>query len=464
MFASKSSLSAQRALTRGVQGQLAAWLILLSALSMPAPTAAEATAPDAAPPRVEAELDHTDDRRIQERLTATYDALPSLAAVEPRVIAGVVVLRGTVPSSEAASLAGRLAEQVKGVAAVEDQIDVDRTVRGRLNAQLARAEDLGSEMLFGLPLLVLAVLVFSLVAWLGKRLARTRRLFAATTDNVFLQDLMRQIVQVGALLLGLLLALDLLDATAWLGGALGAAGVVGLAIGFAFRDLVENYMASVLLSLRQPFLPHDHVRIESYEGKVVRLTWRSTILLTFDGNQVRIPNAVVFKSVVENLSQQPERRLQFDVGVGSEEDLTAVQTLAVRILGDVDGILADPPPQALVHELGDWAVVLRCSGWMDTRETDFGKVRSQAIKLVKEAFDDARVSMPLPQQRLEVLQADASAGEVPPAAPARPQPSQPPPPTAAPDITPDRHLDEKVDHERAQGDGKDLLQGRGKLD
>ncbi|NBC15042.1 MAG: mechanosensitive ion channel [Gammaproteobacteria bacterium] len=463
MPASNSFLCAARALTSGAAGRLAALPMLLVAMALPVLAAAEATAPDAASPRVEAELDRADDRRIQERLTATYDALPSLAAVEPKVIAGVVVLRGTVPSSEAASLAGRLAEQVKGVAAVEDQIDVDRSIRGRLNAQLARAEDLGSELLFGLPLLVLAVLVFSLVAWLGKRLARTRRLFAATTDNVFLQDLMRQIVQVAALLLGLLLALDLLDATAWLGGALGAAGVVGLAIGFAFRDLVENYMASVLLSLRQPFLPHDHVRIESYEGKVVRLTWRSTILLTFDGNQVRIPNSVVFKSVVENFSQQPERRLQFDVGVGSEEDLTAVQALAVRILGDVDGILADPPPQALVQELGDWAVVLRCSGWMDTRETDFGKVRSQAIKLVKEAFDEAGISMPLPQQRLEVLQADASAGEPPPA-PTRQQPSQLPPPVAAPDITPNRHLDEKVDHERARGDGKDLLQGRGKLD
>jgi len=92
--ASNSLLCAARWLTSGAAGRLAALSILLGAMAMPAPAAAEAAAPEAASPRVEAELNRADDRRIQERLTATYDALPSLAAVEPKVIAGVVVLRG----------------------------------------------------------------------------------------------------------------------------------------------------------------------------------------------------------------------------------------------------------------------------------------------------------------------------------------------------------------------------------
>ena len=86
---------------------------------------------------------------------------------------------------------------------------------------------------------------------------------------------------------------------------------VGLAVGFALRDLVENYIASLMLSLRQPFAPNDQVLIEGFEGRVVRLTSRATILMTLDGNHVRIPNAVVFKGTIVNLSHNPERRLRF---------------------------------------------------------------------------------------------------------------------------------------------------------
>jgi len=437
-------------------------LILSLTLLSVAVTAAETTAPEEAPPRVEAELDHEDDQRIQERLLATYDALASLQQVQVQVIAGVVVLRGGVPTVEAGELATKLANQVKGVAAVENQLSVDRTISGRLHSQMERLRQLLTELLFGLPLFLLAFVLFLAVAWVGKRLARSRRLFAAVSDNIFLQDLMRQIVSVGALLLGLLLALDLLDATTWLGGALGAAGVVGLALGFAFRDLVENYMASLLLSLRQPFLPQDYIRIAAHEGKVVRLTWRATVLLTLDGHQVRIPNSIVFKSIIENLSQHPERRFSFDVGVGVEQDLSAVRRLGEDTLAGVKGVLAQPAPLVLVHELGDWAVLLRCTGWIDTRLVDIFKVRSEAIRLVKESFNAAGVTMPEPQQRIRLHRDQAAAVFTSPAA--RPMAGVPVATAATADITRDRHMDQQVEKERTQSRNKDLLQADGKLE
>ena len=183
---------------------------------------------------------------------------------------------------------------------------------------------------------------------------------------------------------------------------LGAAGILGLALGFALRDTVENYIASLLLSLRQPFGQDDLVLIEGWEGRVLRLTSRATVLMTLDGNHVRIPNAVVYKSVIVNYTRNPSRRFHFDVGVGTEQDLSAVQRLGAETLARMDGVLDDPPPVATVETLGDSSVVIRVAGWVDQRHADFLKVRSEAIRLVKQAFDRADVTMPEPIYNVRV--------------------------------------------------------------
>ena len=102
------------------------------------------------------------------------------------------------------------------------------------------------------------------------------------------------------LIIGIVLALSVLDASGLVSSVLGAAGLLGLALSFALRDTVENYIVSILLSLRQPFAPNDDVMIEGRQGRVIRLTSRATELLTLDGNHIRIPNAIVFEGVIVN--------------------------------------------------------------------------------------------------------------------------------------------------------------------
>ena len=111
--------------------------------------------------------------------------------------------------------------------------------------------------------------------------------------------------------------------------ALGAAGVAGLAVGFAVKDTIENYVASVMLSVRQPFRPNDHVVIDGKEGRVIRLTSRATVLMTLDGNHLRIPNGAVFKAVILNYTRNAERRFDFKLGVDADDDAQAAATLGV---------------------------------------------------------------------------------------------------------------------------------------
>jgi small-conductance mechanosensitive channel len=160
-------------------------------------------------------------------------------------------------------------------------------------------------------------------------------------------------VRAAVLIAGVLLALEILDATALVAAVLGTAGLFGLVLGFAFRDLAENAIASLLLSLRQPFAPNDLVSIEGCEGHVLRLTSRATVLLSVEGNHVRIPNATVYKGVIVNYTRNPLRRFDLAAGVGVDEDLIAAQRLGVEILRVTPGVLADPPPQALVEDLGE---------------------------------------------------------------------------------------------------------------
>lgn len=267
----------------------------------------------------------------------------------------------------------------------------------------------GYRLLAALPLLLLAVIVVW-VAWLiGRWLSRRSLLERVSSRNPFLRDLTRTTVQWIATAAGILIALEILNATALVGAVLGTAGVLGVALGFAFKDILENYLAGILMSLRQPFAPRDHVVIDGNEGVVVSLTSRATILMTLDGNHLRLPNAMVFRSVMLNYTRNPNRRLDFDVGVGVEEDLVAAQQIGVDELTRIDGVLAKPPPRALIVALGDSNVQVRFHGWVDQRTHDFLSTKSEAIRRVKLALEAAGMDMPEPIYRVQLAERAAEA-------------------------------------------------------
>src|SRR5690606_9471771 len=117
------------------------------------------------------------------------------------------------------------------------------------------------------------------------------------------QSLVRRIVSALLFVIGLVLALDVLGVTALVGAVLGTAGVLGIAIGFAFQDIIENYLAGILLSMQRPFEIGDLVLLEGELGAVVRMTARELVMVTPQGNHVRMPNATVFKSKITNYSR-----------------------------------------------------------------------------------------------------------------------------------------------------------------
>lgn len=336
------------------------------------------------------------DRKIRNRLGEIYRELETLNKVRIDVNKSVVTLTGEVNSASVQEKAISLAKKVEGVVEVKNEIVVTRSVEKRLETTWNKISKLGIQVFNSLPVFLLALTVFVLAWFLGSWVSNRQSLFRRISKNAFIANLLGQIAHLIFIVLGLVLALSLLDATALLGTIMGAAGIVGLAIGFAVRDTVENYIASILLSLRNPFQMNDYVNIDGNEGNVARLTSRATILITSDGNHVRIPNSQVFKAVITNFTRNSQRRFSFDLGIDAAQDLNEAQNLAIDTLENIEGVLRDPKPMALIQNLGDFNVILRVYGWVDQEHYSFGKVRSEAIKKVKAVFDEAEIVMPEP--------------------------------------------------------------------
>ena len=395
---------------------MAAWVFAVAGVSSvqgqgapdePAlPPAVAASASASAAPAETASVARQDERLVRE-LLARLSRIQALRGVEVQVNAGVATLQGEVPSEDDRARARKLAEGVEGVVEVDDQLSLDTSLSVRLRPAAVRLQALAQQAVGALPLLLVAVLLVWGMGWFGRWLGDRRVLARLVGGHPFLVDLLRQTVRVAALLLGLVIALELLDATALISAVIGTAGLVGLALGFALRDVVENYIAGLLLSLRQPFAPGDHVVVDGHEGKVAALTTRSTTLITLDGNHLRLPNALVFKGVILNYSRNPQRRFTFQVGIGLGEDIVRARRIGVETLRALPGVLADPPPMALVMALAESSVAMEFSAWFDQREAGFFRLRSEAIRRVKGALDAGGVDLPEPTYRVNLTRAGA---------------------------------------------------------
>ncbi len=366
---------------------------------VPTITQQEETASPSAAPTIEAEREEGSDERIAQRIRGIFSELPRLSDIAVEVSEGVVVLGGSVADLDDKQRAAAIAERVTGVVTVENDITRDVSVEQGL-AGLSSFSDRLDEFVRILPLIAAALLAAFLIGVVGYTLAWFSGRWSRRSSNTFLAGLIASAIRFIFVIGGLVVALDMVGASALLGAVLGGAGVVGIALGFAMRDTIENYVASLMLSMRQPFRPNDWVVIEQHEGRVIRLTSRATILMTLDGNHLRIPNSTVFKAVILNYTRNPQRRFDFVLGIDADDDPDSGRYVGTQALAALDFVLRDPEPAARVVEVGDSNIVIEYLGWIDQRETDWYKARSRAIAAVKRALEAAGFAIPEPIYRL----------------------------------------------------------------
>jgi small conductance mechanosensitive channel len=441
-------------------------LFLLMVFFLQPLTAQEPQAPDIQSTTEEAETADIDDATLGTRLTRILSSIPTFENIAVAVTDGIVTLTGSVPNGTQRDEVVELVRGLEGVVYVVNNIELESDVNQAVSPVLERLRTYWDNFVALLPLIGIALVILALFWFVSLWVSRWGWLYQHLHVNPLLREFLRQIVRAGVFLVGLLIALDILGATPFVTAVLGTAGVAGLAVGFAFRDIMENYLAGILMSARQPFAQNDLVKVGTNEGKIVRLTARELVLLTLDGNQVRIPNATVFKSEIYNYSRNPLRRFDFVVGVGTSEDLSYVQQLGLETLRAMNGVLADPAPFSAITTLGDSNVLVQFFAWVNTRETDFLKAKSQGIRLVKEAFDEADITMPEPIQRVRLERAaDKQASERDDSINTRQKNTEKRPlnlqektqEATSVDVSPDRALEKQMDEECARTDEENLL-------
>ena len=310
-----------------------------------------------------------------------------------------------------------------------------------------------------LPLIAVALLVAFLVGAIGAVLARRRTFWGHVAPNPFVAELMGSAVRVVFVAGGIVLGLQIVGATALLGAVLGGAGVIGLALGLAVKDTVDNYVSSLMLSIRQPFRANDHVKIDSYEGRVVRLNTRATVLMMLDGNHLRIPNSTVYKAVIVNFTTNPQRRFTFDYTIDHGFDPCVARTEALRAMTALDFILPKPEPKAEIAEVPGSTQVLRFFAWIDQTQTDFGKARTRAIEAVRTALREAGAILPDASYVVHLDDARHDLAAAKPPATGVTRQAVKSAEGAEQDVAPERHVEDLVEEERL-GDaasGRDLL-------
>lgn len=379
-------------------------LCLLSLQLIAAPLVAQDSNGPTGP--ITAESDARMDAAIATRIREILAELGGYDDVTVTVNEGIVTLRGETATTPEAEELGAIVNRIEGVVQLRNQVTQTADITRQLDPAWDRFQNRINQVVAFLPLFAVSCIVFLAIVFFGFFVARRKRPFDRIAPNAFIADLMRQVVRLAFIVIAIVVALDILNATALLSTILGAAGLIGLAIGFAVRDTVENFIASVMLSIRQPFRPNDAVEINGDEGKVIRLTSRATILLSWDGNHIRIPNSTVFKSRIVNYSINPERRFMFEIGIASTADLAAIRHLAEEVVAGLPFTLQSPAPSVWIDRIGDGAIFLVVTGWIDQRDTSLLGAKGEALRQVKVAIEAAGVEVPDTTYRIDLIGRD----------------------------------------------------------
>lgn len=335
------------------------------------------------------------DDEIRQRIADILETTSWFAQPKVTVQDGIVFLKGTTENDESKQWAGNLAKNTVGVVAVVNQIEVAPSTVWNFDPTFQVLDDLARGFLRLLPLIVVGAVVIAL-SWIFAKLTvyGLRRWLLSRSVSRLLREVMAQAGGMLVMLLGLYLVLRIAGLTQLALTLVGGTGLIGLVLGIAFRDISENFLASVFLSLQQPFREGDLIEVANITGYVQRLTSRTTVLMSLDGNQTQVPNSTVFKSTICNFSSNPNRRDDFIVGIGYDDSIPLAQEVALKVLAQHPAVLDEPEPWVLVENLGPSTVNLRVYFWLDGGRHSWLKVKSSVIRLVKRAFQDAGISLP----------------------------------------------------------------------
>ncbi len=244
---------------------------------------------------------------------------------------------------------------------------------------------------------IVAALVFLIGAWLAARLlARSITRLAERRNRPDLGALMGSLAKWAVLITALLIAAAITFPSVHPADILATLGIGSVAIGFAFKDILQNLLAGLLLLINRPYKRGDQIVVKGFEGTVDHIESRATLIRTYDGRRVIIPNSDVYTSPVIVNTAFASRRSEFVVGIGYGDKPRAAIEAFIEAISTVEGVMTDPAPEVLPWALNDSTVDLKARWWTDPNRSDVTHVRARVVLAIFEAAADRGIDLPFP--------------------------------------------------------------------
>lgn len=271
-----------------------------------------------------------------------------------------------------------------------------------LSAAWHQIRSIGNTLIAALPNLVIAAVVFALFFW-GAAGIRSgiRRVTQNRSQGQNLGLVLGRLAQGIILLIGLLIALSIIFPAFKANDLIQLLGITSVAIGFAFRDIFQNFLAGIILLLSEPFRIGDQIIFGGFEGTVEDIQTRATFLRTYDGRRVVIPNSNLFTESVTVNTAFESRRCEYEVGIGYGDDIAEVKHLILDAMLTIEGVLSDPPPQVWVTALADSTVNLRVFWWINPpQKRHLFAVQDAVLMAIKNTLTENGIDLPFPTQQI----------------------------------------------------------------
>ncbi|QDU39055.1 Small-conductance mechanosensitive channel [Maioricimonas rarisocia] len=366
---------------------------------------AEASTPDevdAVPEQVQVD-DVVSDEQIRDRLEGILTTTERFTNLDIEVRNSVVFLAGTTTKESHRDWAVRLARNTESVVAVVDNLEVKRQF------DLSRTTNVVSESLYAMWLdalerspLIVAGLFALLVTWLVSRItiAILRRMLPRARLGPSLQDLVLQLATIGIWLVGITVAAVIVFPGMTPAKVLTVLGLSSVAVGFAFKDIFENFFAGILILWKYPFDRGDFIDCGEVHGRIEEITIRMTMIRQVDGQLIVVPNSYLFKNPVDVLTSQPSRRVTIICGVAYGADLDESREVIRKAVDACETVKTDQPVQIFAQEFGASSMNFEVTWWTDPKPVDIRRSRDEVVGAVKRALDQAGIEIPFPQRTL----------------------------------------------------------------
>lgn len=256
-----------------------------------------------------------------------------------------------------------------------------------------------------LPNFLIAIIVVVVTLFLSKFFREvSRKAISRITKNKAITDLMASISYIMILTVGLFIALRVLDLDKTVTSLLAGVGIVGLALGFAFKDIASNFIAGIYMAIKSPINVGDVIEYHEVYGKVKQIGLRALTIESFQGQNIIIPNRLIMEEKYKHYTINKQRRIDLDVGISYGDDLEKVEEVTLNAIKKIDYLLPGKPVDLYFNEFADSAITFTVRYWVEYTPKDpiiYIKAISDGIKNIKKAYAQNNITITFPIRTID---------------------------------------------------------------